>query len=69
MTTATTTATATAAAPATATTTITPAAANMEKNGPKEKNYRPNPLAIAYEQKMSDLDARIATAKAKLVKE
>ena len=39
---------------------------NMEKNGPKEKNYRPNPLTIAYEQKMSDLDTRITTAKAKL---
>ena len=41
--------------------------ASKEKDAEKGKTYRPSPMSIAYEQKMRDLDARIATAKAKLV--
>jgi len=35
-------------------------------NGKPQFSGRPNPLNMAYEQKVSDLDARIAVAKARL---
>lgn len=34
---------------------------------PKTFSGRPNPINVAYEKKMSELDTRIATTKAKLV--
>lgn len=35
---------------------------------PKTFSGRPNPINVAYEKKMSELDTRIATTKAKLVR-
>jgi hypothetical protein len=47
--------------------TVKPDAAKQENGIAKPYSGRPNPVNVAYEKKMVELDGRIADAKARLV--